>query len=114
MPLVEVDLSRVSESLGARFRWCEGGIFKHGFAIKYQAQVYAYENRCPHLGTQLDWLPGEFMDEQRRYIICATHGALFEPATGKCVLGPCKAQCLNALDFQINGAKLMLNGYLPE
>ena len=33
---------------------------RKGFAIRSCGAVHAYVNRCPHLGTELDWQPGEF------------------------------------------------------
>ena len=70
------------------------GDFLSGFAIRYAGRVYAYLNRCPHNGTPLDWVEGDFFDETGRYLVCATHGALFDPETGKCLKGPCVNQAL--------------------
>ncbi len=64
------------------------------FAVRFCGQVRGWLNRCPHRGTQLDWMPGEFFDDERRYLVCATHGALFEPDSGLCIGGPCKGQRL--------------------
>ncbi|MFT5606577.1 MAG: nitrite reductase/ring-hydroxylating ferredoxin subunit [Parvicella sp.] len=108
MSQVEVDIRHLTSTKGVRFSWKEAGLFLKGFVVKHQDEIYVYENRCPHLGTQLDWTQGEFMDEDQRYIICSTHGALFEPDSGQCVMGPCKGQCLRALDFQIEDTKLTL------
>ena len=30
-----------------------------------------------------------FLDADREYIMCSTHGAVYEPATGHCLGGPC-------------------------
>jgi nitrite reductase/ring-hydroxylating ferredoxin subunit len=65
-----------------------------GFAVRYDRTVCAFVNRCPHLGTELDWQPGEFFEEAGVYLICSTHGALFEPSTGFCVSGPCRGASL--------------------
>ncbi len=64
------------------------------FAVRYGGAVHGWINRCPHRGTELDWAPGEFFDDERRHLVCATHGALFEPDTGLCVAGPCRGQRL--------------------
>ncbi len=32
------------------------------------------------------------MDSERRWLICAAHGALYEPATGACAGGPCEGR----------------------
>ncbi|MDQ6960915.1 MAG: Rieske 2Fe-2S domain-containing protein [Mariprofundaceae bacterium] len=60
---------------------------KNAFVICFQGQFYAYENRCPHMGTTLDWVEGQFFSEQ--WLMCQTHGALFNPINGDCVSGPC-------------------------
>jgi nitrite reductase/ring-hydroxylating ferredoxin subunit len=54
----------------------------------------AYENRCPHRGTSLDWAPGRFTSADGVYLQCATHGALFRMEDGVCVLGPCAGDAL--------------------
>lgn len=59
------------------------------FALRFDGRVVAYVNRCAHVPSELDWLPGEFLDAERRWIICAVHGATYEPADGRCVGGPC-------------------------
>lgn len=65
-----------------------------GFALRIDGRALAYVNRCAHVPTEMDWQPGEFLDQERRYIICTFHGALYEPASGRCVLGPCRGQRL--------------------
>ena len=57
--------------------------------IRDDNRVYGYLNSCPHTGAPLDWVPGEFLDQQREFIQCATHGALFRLVDGVCVYGPC-------------------------
>lgn len=64
------------------------------FVVAYEGAIYAYVNRCPHQGTELDWLPGEVFDDDGLYLICATHGAVFAADSGLCVSGPCKGASL--------------------
>jgi len=64
------------------------------FAVAYDGEVHAYVNICPHRGTSLDWQPGEVFDESGVYLICAAHGALFEPDSGLCIAGPCQGAFL--------------------
>lgn len=82
---------------GVRFDWPPAGGAGKGFAIRFDGAVRAYVNRCPHLGVELDWEPGEFFDEPRLYLVCSTHGAVFEPDTGLCVGGPCRGASLEAI-----------------
>ncbi len=66
-------------------------------AIRKDGTVYVYENRCPHRGIPLEWLPDQFLDSSGSLIQCATHGALFLIDSGECVAGPCAGQALQAL-----------------
>jgi nitrite reductase/ring-hydroxylating ferredoxin subunit len=67
------------------------------FVVRYIGIARAFVNRCPHAGTELDWQEGQFFDETGLYLICSTHGALFEPGTGFCVAGPCRGASLEPL-----------------
>ena len=81
-----------------------------GFAISYGRQVYAYVNSCPHRGTELDWQAGEVFDETGLYLVCATHGALFEPDSGLCIGGPCFGAHLRPLAIKVVGGDIVLLG----
>jgi nitrite reductase/ring-hydroxylating ferredoxin subunit len=73
----------------AAFSLARGGKALKGFVVNHDGAYHAYVNRCPHAGTPLDWWPNEFLTEDGRYLICATHGAVFAPDTGVCIGGPC-------------------------
>ena len=68
------------------------------FVLRFEGRVVAYLNRCAHVPSELDWQSGEFLDQDKRWIICAIHGATYEPADGVCVGGPCRGERLMALD----------------
>jgi nitrite reductase/ring-hydroxylating ferredoxin subunit len=74
-----------------------GGQPSPAFAVRHDNQVLAYLNRCAHIPTEMDWLPGKFWDMDRRYLICAVHGALYNPPDGLCVSGPCTGARLQAI-----------------
>lgn len=59
------------------------------FAVRWQGEVYGYLNQCPHAGGPLDF-EGQVLESSGRFLMCARHGAIFEPDTGKCVGGPCR------------------------
>lgn len=83
--------------LGVRF---EVDVFsgpEPAFAVRYRGRAYAFLNRCGHTPMELDWKPGEFFDSSGLYLICATHGALFDPVTGACLGGRCNGRGLVAL-----------------
>lgn len=77
-------------------------------AIAFGGTVYAYQNACPHRGTELDWQPGEVFDETGLYLICATHGASFEADTGLCVGGPCKGDRLTSIPVLVEHDQVVL------
>ncbi|MBK9217984.1 MAG: Rieske 2Fe-2S domain-containing protein [Uliginosibacterium sp.] len=64
------------------------------FAVRWQGEVFGWLNQCRHVALELDWNPGRFFDDSGLYLICATHGALYEPDTGLCVSGPCHGRAL--------------------
>ena len=59
------------------------------FALRFDGRLVAYVNRCAHVPVEMDWQPGEFLDHDKRWIVCSIHGASYEPADGRCVGGPC-------------------------
>lgn len=59
------------------------------FALRFDGVVVAYLNRCVHVPTEMDWQPGQFLDMDKRWILCSIHGAAYEPSNGRCVGGPC-------------------------
>ena len=67
------------------------------FALRFDGRVVAYLNRCVHVPSELDWQAGEFLDAERAWIVCSTHGALYAPTSGRCVGGPCGRGRLTAL-----------------
>ena len=96
---------------GVRFdRDPEAHFTPAAFVVRHCGAVRAYVNRCPHSGTELDWNPGEFFDETGLYLICSTHGALFEPGNGYCVAGPCRGASLEPLEVgERDGQVILLN-----
>lgn len=74
---------------GKRFPVLVRGDDTSGFVVRYGGQVYGYLNRCAHVPVELDWFEGEFFESSGLYLMCATHGAVYAPDTGKCEGGPC-------------------------
>jgi nitrite reductase/ring-hydroxylating ferredoxin subunit len=65
------------------------GHVTRAFALRFDGQVVAYINRCAHVPVEMDWQPGQFLDMDKRWIVCSIHGATYEPADGRCIGGPC-------------------------
>lgn len=64
--------------------------------IRYQGRVHGYLNRCPHMGSPLDW-EGHVFTRAGDQLMCARHGATFTPDSGICTGGPCQPSRLTAL-----------------
>lgn len=94
----------ISEGNGIRFLLPELGERITGFLVRYSGKAYAYVNQCAHIPVELDWNEGDFFNPTREYLICATHGAHYEPHTGLCVLGPCMGKRLRPIAvYEQNG-----------
>ena len=82
---------------GVRFTVDMRGVSEPAFAVRFRGRVHGYLNRCAHLAVELDWQPGEFFDLSGLYLICATHGALYAPESGRCLGGRCNGKGLEAV-----------------
>lgn len=67
-----------------------GGQTCRAFAIRFEGQAHAYLNRCAHVAMEMDYQANRFFDDTGRWLLCATHGAAYQPATGECAGGPCR------------------------
>ena len=77
-----------------------------GMLVNFDGNLFAYINRCPHTGITLDWVNNQFFSSDKRYVMCATHGAVFEPATGECIWGPCVGLSLQSVPIEIDGGQV--------
>ena len=93
-----------------RFTLDRDGVSEPGFALRFRGQVHAYLNRCAHLPVELDWQPGQFFDHSGLYLICATHGALYAPDSGRCMGGRCAGKGLTAVGVIEHDGQVLLNG----
>ncbi|WP_162625909.1 Rieske (2Fe-2S) protein [Acinetobacter sp. MB5] len=72
------------------------------FITQRDGMFYAYKNLCPHLQVELEFLENQFLDQDREFIECSTHGALFNVETGECISGPCLGESLQKVGIQIH------------
>ena len=82
---------------GLRFTVTSGGREEPAFAVRFRGRVHAFLNLCGHVPVELDWQQGEFFDGSGLYLICATHGALYAPDSGRCLGGRCNGKGLEAV-----------------
>jgi nitrite reductase/ring-hydroxylating ferredoxin subunit len=80
---------------GQRFSVMRSGEQTEAFAVRFRGRVHAFLNRCGHVSVELDWQQGEFFDSSGLYLICATHGALYAPDSGRCLGGRCNGKGLD-------------------
>ena len=91
-----------------KFCYREEGISREGFLAWHEGEVVCYENVCRHVPITLDYGDGRFFTPDGKHILCQTHGAMYEPLTGKCVAGPCPGTFLKRLEFAIDGDEIFL------
>ncbi len=68
-----------------------------GFIVRRRGRIHAYANICPHRRHPLELEAHAFLVDNGNLIRCASHGALFCPETGVCLVGPCAGQNLIVL-----------------
>ncbi|CAB3797344.1 Rieske (2Fe-2S) protein [Paraburkholderia fynbosensis] len=90
----------VDGGAGIRFAARLGGGDVVVFFVRYNGRPYGYLNRCAHVPMELDWAEGQFFESSGLYLMCATHGAIYAPDTGKCVGGPCRGGRLRPLQVE--------------
>ncbi len=69
-------------------------------------QCHFYWDRCPHMGVSLRWGEKILVSPDGQHLRCANHDALFRIADGRCVMGPCagetlQAACIHIVDGQV-------------
>ena len=74
-----------------------------GVLVRTPTGVRAYENLCPHVPIPLDRAGGEVFTPDGAHLYCQTHGALFQPESGRCVSGPCAGESLREIPVEPQG-----------
>ena len=80
-----------------------GETYFHGFVVRKDGQVAGYVDRCPHAGNPLAVELDRYLTPDGSLILCASHGAAFEPLTGLCVAGPCAGGRLTSWPVRVEG-----------
>ncbi len=91
-----------------KFQLARGGKTVDGFVVNFKEKFYAYVNECCHIPMRLDWYENEFFTRDKRYIICPTHGAAYEPNTGLCVDGPCPGEYLEPIPVAVKHGRIIV------
>ena len=94
-------LAQIADPGARELSWGEGDWPLRLFVVRRDGAVYAYLNRCPHAGHELNLRPDEFLTRDGDLIMCRSHGAQFQIADGLCVAGPCPGASLEAIAVEI-------------
>jgi nitrite reductase/ring-hydroxylating ferredoxin subunit len=107
-------LGELEHGKSKKFRMRRGDFESEALLINFRGELFAYVNRCPHVGISLDWVDNQFFTVDQRYLMCANHGAVFEPASGECIWGPCLGGALQKLAIEIEGEKVFARWAVDE
>lgn len=99
---------------GVRFEVEYFGQPAPAFAVRHAGRVHAYLNRCAHVAMELDWQEGVFFDSAGRDLLCSTHGAVYDAASGRCLGGPCNRAPLVKLRIEERDGKVYFTGFDDE
>lgn len=102
-----IALSALAEGVPAEVEATVDGSAESLIVLRRGGHVRAWLNICPHAGRRLDWAPGRFLLSKGQ-LVCAAHGATFEPDAGLCVAGPCRGQSLRAVAVAVIGDGVFL------
>ncbi len=81
-----------------------------GFVVRQGGDVFAYQNFCAHVGHPLNWSPNKFLTKDKSAIICASHGATYDIATGDCFAGPASGKALRKVDLVVREGTVYVTG----
>jgi len=98
----------LGENRTVKFRIGSGANAREGFVIRRRGQIHAYRNECRHLPMTMDWVENRFLSRDGCWIQCATHGALYEIASGLCVSGPPAGRSLLRLPVAVADGEIVV------
>jgi len=96
----------IADGQAKEFSWRQGNDLHEIFIQRLGDDIHAFVNICPHAGGPLNMDDGKFMEKTGRYLMCHTHGALFDPKSGQCLAGPCNGAFLRAVALEIKEGEI--------
>jgi nitrite reductase/ring-hydroxylating ferredoxin subunit len=99
-------LADIAEPGAKGFFFRAGDMIFQGFVIRQGGAVHGFIDRCPHTGTPLAALPDRYLTREGDLIVCSTHGAMFRPADGLCLAGPCAGRALAPWPVIVSGEEI--------
>ncbi len=96
---------------GLIFTYREGPFDEEGILLRLPGGgVRAYKNECRHLPMRLgERTGGEIWDAERSRLVCSSHGAVYRPADGLCIAGPCRGSHLRTLPVEVRDGEVWLD-----
>jgi nitrite reductase/ring-hydroxylating ferredoxin subunit len=101
----------VEAGRGVRFEVEYFGERAPAFIVRKDGVVHGYLNRCGHVAMELDWQEGVFFDSDGRDLLCSTHGATYDAASGRCIGGPCNGSPLVKLRLEVRDGLVYFIGF---
>lgn len=89
------------------FQFRDGTLRYEIFIQRWDDNVYAYRDQCPHLKLPLDYYRGHYLDRDGESLQCAHHGARFRVRDGYCFDGPCKGKYLTPVRIALRGGEIL-------
>ncbi len=96
-------VSQLTDGEGRRFEVGRGSSRVDCVLVRFDGRFYAYINRCKHMPMPLDLVKNHFFTGNKKHLRCQSHGAMYEPTTGRCLAGPCRGKGLDPLPIEVEG-----------
>lgn len=99
---------QLRDGQSVKFRVLRGTERFEAFLVRHEGRFHAWKNECAHLPLPLDLDDNDFFTIDQRHLICKTHAATFEPATGEGISGPGLGRSLTSVEIEIRGGEVVL------
>ena len=86
----------------------DAGVRRSFILTRSGDRVSAFRNKCPHAGYPLQRADGRLVIQERRYLVCAAHGASFTLTEGACAGGPCNGDPLERVAVEVRDGMVVL------
>lgn len=82
---------------GVSFGVQKDGRIWSAFVVRFEGKALCYLDACAHMGIRLNRDTNEYFRNRTKYLLCRSHGAIYDPASGLCTYGPCAGLSLISL-----------------
>jgi nitrite reductase/ring-hydroxylating ferredoxin subunit len=82
-------VDELKDGQSKKFNVKRGELVTEAFLIRFNGGYFAYLNLCRHWTVGLDFDDNDFFSEDKKWLVCKNHGAVYHPETGQCAGGPC-------------------------